>query len=432
MEQGVENPAVPGEFALAAGRGAGRDWSWRRRLARAMAWMGPAFVASIAYMDPGNFATNIAGGAAFDYRLLWVLLWSNAMAIVIQYLSAKLGIVTGRTLPENCRDRFPRPVTIILWLAAEAAALATDLAEVLGGALALHLLFGFPLWLGAVVTGAAVFAILALERAGFRKLEAGIAAFVALIGLAYAVELILVRPEWSAVAAGVIWPTLDAESAYVAVGMLGATVMPHVVYLHSALVLPRRLLTGADQVERHLRNELTDIILAMNGAWLINSSMIILAAGTFFRHGIAVDSLEQAYRTLTPLMGTAAAWVFGLALLASGLASSVVGTMAGQVILGGFLQLRISIFLRRLLTLFPALAVTLAGIDPLAALILSQVVLSFTLPFALVPLLWLTADRKVMGVYANRPVTNAAAALIVLVVIGLNGFLLLQTFAGRG
>ncbi len=237
MRQGIGMESARGAFSPKA--------SWRARVSGALPWFGPAFVASVAYMDPGNFATNIMGGAQFNYKLLWVLLWSNAMAILIQYLSAKLGIVTGRTLPENCRDRFPRPVTIVLWLAAEAAAVATDLAEVLGGALGLHLLFGLPLWLGALATGAAVFAILALERAGFRKLEAGIMTFVALIGVAYAVEIVLVQPEWGAVAAGVFKPALDAKSAYVAVGMLGATVMPHVVYLHSALVLPRRRLAGS-------------------------------------------------------------------------------------------------------------------------------------------------------------------------------------------
>lgn len=387
-------------------------------------WFGPAFVASIAYVDPGNFGTNISAGAAFGYALLWVLLWSNAMAVLIQYLSAKLGIVTGRTLPENCRLVFPRPVTIVLWLAAEAAALATDLAEVLGGALGLHLLFGWPVWLGALATGALVFAILALERAGFRKLEAALAGFVGIIGMAYAVELVVARPDWGGVAAGVLRPALDGSSAYAAAGMLGATVMPHVAYLHSALVLPRRRLLGEGRVEEHLRRETADIACAMNAAWVINSAMVIMAAGTFFRHGIPVASLEEAYGTLVPLLGPAAAVTFGLALVASGLASAAVGTMAGDVIMAGFLQLRVSPFLRRLATLLPALAYAASGADVLRGLVLSQVVLSFALPFVLVPLLWLTASGRIMGRYRNRPWTNALGAVVVGLVVGLDLYLL--------
>ncbi len=243
----------------------------RARVLRAVPWLGPAFVASVAYMDPGNFATNVAGGASFGYRLLWVLLWSNLMAILIQFLAAKLGIVTGRSLPENCRLHFRRPVAALLWVGAEAAAVATDLAEVLGGALGLHLLFGLPLWAGALLTAVAVFAILTLERAGFRWLEGGVAAFVAVIGAAYAFELLLVQADWRGVAAGLLRPSLDAGSAYVAVGMLGATVMPHVIYLHSALVLPRRRAVGAGREREQLRVELADILLAMNGAFEVNN-----------------------------------------------------------------------------------------------------------------------------------------------------------------
>lgn len=426
---GVAAGAVDGALGLDRAPGRGARAGRRPRsagLPRVLPWLGPAFVAAVAYIDPGNFATNIAGGAAFDHRLLWVLLWSNLMAILIQYLSAKLGIVSGRTLPENCRAHFSRPANLVLWLAAEAGAMATDLAEILGGALGLRLLFGLPLWLGALGTAGAVFAILGLERAGFRRLEAGITAFVAVVGISYAVELFLVRPEWGAVARGMLVPSLDAESGYVAVGMLGATVMPHVVHLHSALVLPRRRLLGAGWERRHLRHELADILVAMNGAWLINSSMIVLAAATFFRHGTPVDSLEEAYRTLSPLLGPVASGAFGLALLASGLASSAVGTLAGQVILEGFRGVRISVFLRRLITLAPALAVILAGIDPTRALIFSQVILSFALPFALVPLFLLTRRRSLMGECANARLTDALAGATVAAIVGLNGYLLWQ------
>lgn len=422
MEQGARAVGCP--LALEVGLGARRPARFRAGLLRVVPWLGPAFVASVAYVDPGNFAANVAAGASFGYRLLWVLLWSNLMAMLVQYLAAKLGIVTGRTLPENCRLHFRRPVALLLWVGAETSALATDLAEVLGGALGLHLLLGVPLGAGALLTGGAVFAILALERAGFRRLEGGIAAFVGLIAVAYALELFLVPADWRAAAAGALRPTLDAGSAYVAVGMLGATVMPHVVYLHSALVLPRRRVLGPGREREHLRRELTDILLAMNGAWLINSAMVVLAAATFFPQGTAVHSLEGAYRTLSPLLGRAAAAAFGLALLASGLASSAVGTLAGQVILEGFTRLRVSVFLRRSLTLVPALSVVALGVDASRALLFSQVALSFTLPFALVPLVVLTGRRSVMGELANGPLTSAAAALVTALVVCLNAYLL--------
>lgn len=399
-----------------------------RTASRVLPWLGPAYVASIAYMDPGNFATNMAGGSSFQYKLLWVLLWSNLMAILIQFLSAKLGIVTNRTLPQNCRAHFSQPVALALWVAAELAALATDLAEVLGGALGLHLLFGIPLVPGAVLTGATVFAILALERAGFRRLEAVLMSFAGVIGICYAVELFLVRPEWGAVAKGVLVPSLDAKSAYVAVGMLGATVMPHVIYLHSYLVQHRNQ-PDCDK-RTHLRYTLIDIVTAMNGAWLINSAMIVTAAAVFFRNQPPVESIEQAYTTLQPLLGPLATGAFGLALLASGLASSVVSTMAGQVILEGFLKVRISVFLRRLITLIPAIVIVVIGLDPSAMLVLSQVVLSFAIPFALVPLWLFTRRRDIMGEFANSRLLNVLAVLTIALIIGFNVFLLWQTFSG--
>ncbi|HEX3571728.1 MAG TPA: Nramp family divalent metal transporter [Acidobacteriaceae bacterium] len=434
-------------------------------------FLGPAFIASIAYIDPGNFATNILAGSKFGYRLLWVLLWSNAMAILIQYLSAKLGIVTGLTLPENCRRHFSRSTSMLLWVAAEIGAIATDLAEFLGAALGLDLLCG-PLFhayglspraaliVAAFVAAALVFAILALELAGFRWLERGIMSFVGVIGLCYAFEVFLVHPNWRMAALSTLLPTLDRsssatfhESIYAAVGMLGATVMPHVVYLHSALVHPRlRELTGAvvsprsvgteraeayplerpgrSIVARFLRFEFVDILIAMNGAWLINSGMVIVAACAFLHAPGVSPSVEEAYQTLGPLFGRAAAVVFAVALLCSGLSSSTVGVMAGQVIIDGFLNVQFPIFMRRLITIVPALIVIASGMDPLRILVLSQVVLSFALPFALMPLLVLTNRPDVMNSFVSARWMRIAGWLCVSVILTLNAILLAQMALG--
>jgi manganese transport protein len=395
---------------------------------REMWWfLGPAFVASVAYMDPGNFATNIEGGARFGYELLWVLLWSNAMAILVQYLAAKLGIATGKTLPQNCRAEYSRPVYLGLWIAAEIAAMATDLAEFLGAALGFYLLFGIPMLPAALLTGVAVMLILKVEQAGFQWLERLIIGFVGVIGIAYAYEVFLSRPPWKPIVQNVLVPHLQSSSIYIAVAMLGATVMPHVVYLHSALVLPRR--EPIDRLEHHHRRmELFDVLLAMNGAWLINSAMLIMAAAVFFGHAMSGYSIEAAHATLVPLLGRYAAVVFGVALLASGLSSSSVGTMAGQVILQGFLNIRMNIFLRRLITMIPAIVVIAWGLDPLKTLVLSQAVLSFCLPFALIPLLLMTRRRDLMGVHANRRLTNWLAGITVAVILVLNVWLLVSIF----
>lgn len=396
------------------------------------AWwfLGPAFVASVAYMDPGNFATNIEGGARFGYQLLWVLLWSNAMAILVQYLSAKLGIATGKTLPENCRETYSRPMTLVLWVAAEIAAMATDLAEFLGAALGFYLLFGLPMLPAAIVTGVVVMLILMIEQAGFQWLERVIMAFVAVIGVAYACEVFLSKPHWGAIATNVIVPHATSSSIYIAVSMLGATVMPHVIYLHSALVLPRR--EERDRFEHHHRKmELFDVLLAMNGAWLINSAMLIMAAAVFFGHGLAVYSIEAAHHTLVPLLGRFAGVAFAVALLASGISSSSVGTMAGQVILQGFLQVRISIFTRRILTMIPAILVIAWGLDPLKTLVLSQAVLSFCLPFAMIPLLLMTRRRDLMGTHVNRPVTTVLAMATTAIVLAMNCWLLFSIVSGK-
>jgi manganese transport protein len=396
------------------------------------AWwfLGPAFVASVAYMDPGNFATNIEGGARFGYQLLWVLLWSNAMAILVQYLAAKLGIATGKTLPENCRAEFSRPVTLGLWFAAEVAAMATDLAEFLGAALGFYLLFGIRMLPAAILTGVVVMLILLFEQAGFQWLERVIMGFVAVIGIAYAYEVFISKPHWGEIAHGIIVPHVQMSSIYIAVSMLGATVMPHVIYLHSALVQPRR--EPADRHEHHHRKmELIDVLLAMNGAWLINTAMLIMAAAVFFGHGLSVYSIEAAHHTLGPLLGKFAGVAFGVALLASGLSSSSVGTMAGQVILQGFLNVRISIFLRRVVTMIPAILVIAYGLDPLKTLILSQAILSFCLPFAMIPLLILTWRRDLMGTHANRPLTNVLALVTTAVILAMNGWLVYSIFAGQ-
>lgn len=400
-------------------------------------YFGPAFVASVAYVDPGNFASNFEGGAHFGYMLLWVLLWSNAMAILIQYLSAKLGIATGKTLPQNCREYFPPKINFGLWVAAELAALATDLAEFLGAALGFYLLFGIPLLLAALITAVVVFLMLAVELYGFRRLEQLIMVFVFAIASCYAFEMFMVHPDWRAVAHGVIVPHINSSSIYVAVSMLGATVMPHVIYLHSALVQHRVredsqhcptnqwLLTM-----RHLRFELFDVLAAMNGAWFINSAMIVMAAAVWYSTGTPF-TFDEAHLTLAPILPRVSGIAFGLALLFSGLSSSTVGTMAGQVIIEGFLDIKFSVFLRRVITIIPAVVVIALKLDPLQILVLSQVALSFAIPFALVPLVILTRSSSVMGDMVNNRRTNLMAYVVTGIIVALNLLLLYRTVGGE-
>lgn len=402
----------------------------RTKLREPWWYLGPAFVASVAYMDPGNFATNIEGGARFGYELLWVLLWSNAMAILVQYLAAKLGIATGRTLPENCRDHYSRGWNVFLWVAAEIAAMATDLAEFLGAALGFYLLLGISLLPAAILTGICVMMILAIEQLGFQWLERVIMSFVGVIGIAYAFEMFVSKPAWAPIVRHTFIPTMDSSSIYLAVSMLGATVMPHVIYLHSSLVLPRR--TASDRNEdRHRKMELFDVLLAMNGAWLINSAMVVMAAAVFFGNGIHVSSIETAHSTLVPLLGKFAGIAFATALLCSGLSSSTVGTMAGQVIMQGFMNFKISVFLRRVVTMIPAIVVIAIGLDPLKTLVLSQAVLSFCLPFAMIPLLMLTRRADLMGVHVNRRITNYLAGLATTIILAMNVWLLYAIVAGK-
>jgi manganese transport protein len=417
----TQNGAATLDAEAVAARSKAREPWW---------YLGPAFVASVAYMDPGNFATNIEGGARFGYELLWVLLWSNAMAILVQYLAAKLGIATGRTLPENCRVQFPRAVTLVLWIAAEISAMATDLAEFLGAALGFYLLLGVKLLPAAILTGVCVMLILAIEQLGFQWLERVIMTFVGVIGIAYAFEMFVSKPAWGPILRHTVVPEIHSSSVYLAVSMLGATVMPHVIYLHSSLVLPRR--TDRDRTEDHHRKmELLDVLLAMNGAWLINAAMVVMAAAVFFANGIDVTSIEAAHHTLVPLLGRFAGIAFATALLCSGLSSSTVGTMAGQVILQGFMNFKISVFLRRVVTMIPAILVIAWGLDPLKTLVLSQAVLSFCLPFAMIPLLMLTRRKDVMGTHANRPLTNYLAGLATAVILAMNAWLLFAIATGK-
>jgi manganese transport protein len=392
-------------------------------------YLGPAFLVSVGYMDPGNWATDIEGGARFGYSLLWVLLLANLMALLLQYLSAKLGLATGQTYPQVCRAAFPRPLALFLWVTAEAAALATDLAEFLGAALGFYLLLHIPMFPAALVTAVAVLGILALYRFGFRPVEFVILSLVGIIGLAYVFEVYLVRPDWLAVADGVFVPRLNGDSLLIAMGMLGATVMPHNLYLHSGVVLTRRH-PDPRANDRVRRAALVDSVIALNLAWLVNSAMVVMAAGTFYLRGLDVDSIEAAHETLAPLLGQGAAVAFAVALLAAGLSSSTTATLAGQMIIEGFLHIKFGLLLRRLITVIPALIVIALGLDAYWILILSQVALSIQLPFAIAPLVWLTARRDVMGEQVNRPVTTALAALAGVFVIVLNVLLLTRLATG--
>ena len=395
-------------------------------------FLGPAFIASIAYVDPGNFATNIQGGAQFGYELLWVILGSNLMAMLLQALSAKLGIATGSNLAEHCREHFPRWVVWTMWVLMELVAMATDLAEFLGAAVALNLLFGLPLWVAGLLTAIITFVILSLERYGFRPLEAVITGFLAIIAISYVVELFMGRPDWSAIGRSTFVPHFtNTESVLLATGILGATVMPHAIFLHSALTQGRVVVKKPEQQRRLFRFEIVDVVIAMVIASSVNAAMLITASAAFFKVGTSVGSLEEAYRTLQPLLGPAAGIVFGVALLASGLSSSSVGTMAGQVIMQGFLHYHIPPWVRRIVTIIPSLMVIFAGFDPTRTLVISQVVLSFGLPFAIIPLIMFTSNRRIMGILANRGFTTLLASLSAALIILLNFFLLYQTFFGK-
>jgi manganese transport protein len=406
------------------------DEAVHRTRFRALPFLGPAFIACVAYIDPGNFATNIAGGSKFGYLLVWVIVAANLLAMLIQTLSAKLGIATGRNLPEVCRDRFSRRTAFLLWVQAELIAMATDLAEFLGAAIGIHLLTGLPLFPAAVLAGIASFAILGLQRFGFRPFEAVIAAFVGVIGISYLAELTFANPDWSQVLKHAVTPSFggSSEALLLSVVILCSTVMPHVIYLHSALTQDRLVPQTDEDARTLLRYTRLDVIVAMSIAGLINVSMLVMAASTFYRTGLVdVDSLEGAHKTLQPILGGASSALFALALIASGLSSSAVGTLSGQVVMQGFIRRRIPVAVRRIVTMLPAFIAIAIGLDPTRTLVLSQVVLSFGIPFALVPLVLFTAKRDVMGPLVNRRITTVAATAIAALIICLNAFLLVQT-----
>ena len=400
---------------------------------RPLAIIGPAVVVSIAYMDPGNFATNIQAGAGYGYQLLWVVVLANVVAMIFQALSARLGIATGRNLAETCRERLPSALVWPMWAVSEIAAMATDLAEFVGGAIGFSLLFGIPLLWGMVATAIITYAILLIERNGFRPMELVIGGLVAVIGACYLVQLVIADVDWGAAATGMVVPNIpDSGALLIAVGIVGATVMPHAVYLHSGLSLERA--RGSDDAERGrlLRFSNIEVFAALGAAGLVNMAMVIMAASAFHAGHEEVAEIGTAYHTLGPLLGAGAAAVFLASLIASGLSSSVVGTMAGQMIMQGFIGVRIPLWVRRVVTMLPAFAVVLAGVDPTEALVGSQVVLSLALPVPMIALLWFVGDPDVMGRFAVSRRTLIIAAIAAAVVLILNLVLLVTMFGGIG
>jgi len=402
---------------------AGRRHGWRAFLP----FLGPAVVTSIAYIDPGNFATNIQAGARYGYRLLWVVVLANLVAMLFQALSAKLGIVTGKNLAELCRDRFPKPVVIAMWIVSEIAAMATDLAEFLGGAIGLSLLLGLPLLAGMVVTGIIVYGILGLERSGFRPIELVIGSLVAVVALCYVIELFISPVDWSEAIRSLAPVLPDRAALLLAVGIIGATVMPHAVYLHSGLTQSR--VAVDDKTERRLlvRFSNREVMVALSLAGIVNMAMVVMAANAFHEGHSDVAEIETAYHTLVPLLGGAAAAVFLASLIASGVSSATVGTMAGQLIMQGFVGFRIPIWLRRAVTMIPAFVVVGLGVNTTSALVISQVLLSLTLPIPMVALLLFTARRDIMGELVNGRITTLAASIAAVIVLALNVVLLLQS-----
>ena len=425
INESVGRPGALSEWTIRAARDAldGRR-GWRGYLAFA----GPAVVASIAYMDPGNFATNIQAGAKYGYGLLWVVLLANLIAMLFQALSAKLGIVTGRNLAELCREQLSRPVVLAMWVVSEIAAMATDLAEFLGGAIGLSLLFRIPLLAGMLITAIVVYGILLFQRNGFRPIELIIGSLVATISLCYLVEMFMAPVDWGAAAWHSVVPQLDGPEALVlAVGIIGATVMPHAVYLHSGLTQARIPARNMADKRRIVRASNREVVLALAVAGLVNMAMVMMASGAFHAGHSDVAEIETAYHTLAPLLGAAAAGVFLIALLASGVSSSAVGTMAGQMIMQGFVGFTIPVWLRRIVTMVPALVVVALGVNATEALVASQIVLSIALPLPMVALIIFTRRRDIMGPFANNRLTQATAAIGTAVVLALNVFLIIQT-----
>jgi manganese transport protein len=402
----------------------------RRRGMRAfIPFIGPAVIASVAYMDPGNFATNIQAGSTYGYGLLWVVLLANLVAMLVQAMSAKIGIVTNRNLAELCRDNFPPPVVISMWVVSEIAAMATDLAEFLGGAIGLSLLFRIPLLLGMVATAVIIYGILTFERSGFRSVELIIGALVGVIGACYLIELAIAPPDWGAAALHTLLPQLaDSGAATLAVGIVGATVMPHAIYLHSGLTQGRAPARSHAERRRLLAFSNREVVAALSLAGLVNMAMVMMSASVFHKGHSDVMQIETAYHTLVPLLGMGAAGVFLVSLMASGISSSAVGTMAGQMIMQGFVGFHVPLWVRRLVTMVPAFFVVAMGYNATASLVISQIVLSLVLPVPMIALLILSRRRSVMGSFVASRVTSVAAFGATAVVLALNAILLLQTF----
>ncbi len=395
-------------------------------------FLGPAFIVSVAYIDPGNFATNISGGSIFNYNLVWVILWSNLMAIFLQVMSAKLGIATGRNLTQMCSEYFSKGVNWLFYIVAAIAAMATTMAEFLGGVLGFYLLFGIPLTYGVVLTAGITFAIIYLQKYGQRLVEVVITILVAVICGVYTIELFLARPDWPQVALHTLIPSLpNGQAVLIAAGMLGATVMPHVIYLHSQLVQCRNEGMSLVDKKRHLKMEKIDVVIAMNIAFIVNAAMLVVSASVFFRHGMVVDSIEVAHRSLEPLLGGLSSGAFGVALLASGFSSSAVGAMAGETVMDGFVDFKMPVNLRRVITMLPGIFVILAGINPMKALLLSQVSLSFALPAAIIPMLIITSSKKWMGEFVNKTWVKMIGGLITSIILILNAALIYLTLTGK-
>lgn len=422
-----DNPVEAGTRAAARAVLDGR----KKGLLAFLPFLGPAFIASVAYIDPGNFATNIQSGSTFGYNLLWVIALANLMAMLLQTMSAKLGLATGLNLAELSRQEFRKPVVYAMWIAAEIAAMATDLAEFLGASIAINLLFGIPLLYATFITGVATYLILQLERHGFRPLEAVITILVGVIAVCYVIETFIDRPDWGQIGFHTVVPWLGGtQSILFSVGIIGATVMPHVIYLHSSLTQRRIIPRSEQEARRIFRWSIPDVVIAMGLAGLVNMAMLYMAASTFFAHGQSgISDITTAYQTLTPLLGAAASVVFAVSLLASGISSSTVGTMAGQVIMQGFVGFTIPLWVRRVVTMIPAVLVAAIGLNTTTTLVISQVVLSFVLPLPVITLVMFTRRRDLMGSLVNKPVTTWAAIACSVVIVGLNIWLLYSTFA---
>lgn len=400
----------------------------RRGLSALLPFAGPAIVVSVAYMDPGNFAINIQAGARYGYGLLWVVLLANVIAMLFQALSAKLGIVTGRNLAELCRDHFPVPLVLLMWGISEMAAMATDLAEFLGGAIGVSLILKWPLWVGMAITAIATYALLMLEQRGFRRLELAIGALVGMVGLSYLLELVIAPVDWTGAGRQLLMPHLqDSQAVVLAAGIIGATVMPHALFLHSGLTQRRFPPASAAERRRVLGFSRIEVTIALGIAGLINLAMMLMAAGAFHAGHRHVADIQNAYHSLTPLLGPAAAAIFLVSLIASGLSSSAVGTMAGQLVMQGFTGFAIPLWLRRLVTMLPSFVVICLGVDATQALVLSQVVLSIALPFPMLALIWFVSSERIMGAYRIAPWTLLATVASALFILALNTLLLLQT-----